>query len=243
MNPIRISGTTHRGFVRDRNEDAFGASGFVPAYEDGIVESVVVSLRSCVAVVADGLGGHPCGDVASRIAVRTVLEASPTGGDELVVAIQQAERAVMEEMDRLSGSQGMATTVAVAVLSDDGLLVANVGDSEVIDVLDDRLVTMTTADVPQDYANFPELASPYLTQFVGGVRSSGAAVPHLYSEGLRPGRRLLLCTDGLTLLVPRAEIADILSQEEGPVAVRLLVDEALRAGGTDNVTVLLVESS
>jgi serine/threonine protein phosphatase PrpC len=242
MTRFRISGATHRGTVRDRNEDSFGASGFDPPLDDGAVTSVVVPLGPCIAVVADGLGGHPSGDVASRIAVRTVFGAMPQGGEELVEAIRSADQAVTGAMSQIPGSEGMASTIVAVVLTDDGIAVANVGDSEAIDVLDGRLVTLTTPDVPRDFANFPELASPYLTQVLGGDPSLGEAVPHLHTEGLRTGVRLLLCTDGLTHLVPRAEISDILALDSGAAAVKMLVDEALGAGGTDNITVLLVES-
>ena len=75
---------THIGSVRGRNEDSYGATGLLPSQTDGDVVTTEIVGEPCMAIVADGLGGHPCGDRASRLAIEHLLAAKPTGSDELV---------------------------------------------------------------------------------------------------------------------------------------------------------------
>ncbi len=81
-----------------------------------------------------------------------------------------------------------------------------------------------------------------MTQTVGGAREPADIHPHLAVDELGPERRILLCSDGLTDYVPRAEIREVLERRHGPDAVEELVILALEAGGRDNVTVMLIEA-
>src|SRR4051794_38527098 len=101
---------THTGAVRRRNEDYFGATELSGSPVDGEAVSVVVRGRTCLAVVADGLGGHPDGDFASRLAVEHLIAANPTDPDGLVKAFHTANEAMYDEMLGPSGSLEMGTT-------------------------------------------------------------------------------------------------------------------------------------
>ena len=94
----RIWAATHTGLVRRRNEDCYGATGLPAVETDGEVVATEVLGEPCLAVVADGLGGHPCGNVASRLAVDHLLAAQPAQPDELVAAVHLANEAIYEAM-------------------------------------------------------------------------------------------------------------------------------------------------
>src|SRR5438477_2299076 len=132
MTRIRISATTHVGSVRRRNEDYYGASGLRSSLRDGEVVTVVAD-ATCLAVVADGLGGHPCGELASRLAVEQLLAANPTNPDALVAAFHEANEAIYGAMSREDGSVEMGTTAAAVLVMERGIAIVNVGDSAVFE--------------------------------------------------------------------------------------------------------------
>lgn len=240
--PVRISAATHTGAVRHSNEDYYDATDLRYSSVDGEVVSVVVTDGPCLAVVADGLGGQPSGEVASRMAVERVIEANPTDPDALIEAFHATNEAIYDAMSRDGGAVEMGTTAAAALLSVDGIAVVNVGDSAVFEYADGRLVQLSTDDVPARGGQLPGLPSSVVTQTLGGRRKLAAIEPHLYSDDSGVPRRVLLCTDGLTNFVTRDRIADALRTSSGCAAVEQLVQVALEAGGRDNVTVVLMES-
>lgn len=239
---VRVSAATHTGAVRHRNEDYYDATGLRCSSVDGEVVSAVVTDGPCLAIVADGLGGQPSGEVASRMAVEQLIEANPTDPDALIKAFHAANEAIYDAMSRDAGSVEMGTTAAAALVLDDGIAVVNVGDSAVFEFVDGRLAQLSTDDVPARGGRLPGLPSSVVTQTLGGRRELAAIEPHLYSNDSGAPRRVLLCTDGLTNFVTRDRIADTLRTSSGCAAVEQLVQMALDAGGRDNVTVVLMES-
>ena len=241
MTSVRITAATHTGAVRRRNEDYFGATALSGSSVDGEAVSVVVSGRTCLAVVADGLGGHPGGDVASRLAVEHLIASNPTDPDGLVKAFHTANEAMYDAMLGPSGSLEMGTTAAAVLVMANGITVVNVGDSAVFEFVDGRLVQLSTDDVPRRGGQLPGIPSSVVTQTLGGRRELVDVEPHLHTDEFGAHRTILLCSDGLTNYVTRDRISDTLRDSTGCAAVEELVQAALEAGGRDNVTVLLLE--
>lgn len=223
---------TNIGRVRDRNEDAALCRG-------GLV------------AVADGMGGHPGGEVASALGL-ALLEAAFTGRSlhELEAGVRAGNRAICGRAGTDAESEGMGTTLCAAgVLSDGNLGVVNVGDSRAYLWRDHSLQPLTedhsvTAELirrgeltERDAVDDPRRS--ILTRALGtgpDVEVDGSVHPAL------PGDRLLLCTDGLFNEVAEAEISSLLgaAADLGAVADEL-VQSALANGGRDNVTVALAE--
>jgi protein phosphatase len=229
---LRSASQTNIGHVRANNEDA-------------------VTSNDHVAAVADGMGGHPGGEVASSVAV-ALVEAAFTGRslDELEAAVRAANRAIWERADTSDELDGMATTVCAAGLTEEGnLVVVNVGDSRVCVLHDDSFTQLTNdhtvvaelvrrGDLTEQAAlEHPQRA--VLTRALGigpDVDVDGAA--HAVAEG----DRLLLCTDGLYSEVPGDEIAALMaSTADLQAAADSLVQRALANGGRDNVSVVVAD--
>ena len=195
----------------------------------------------CLAVVADGLGGHPSGAIASAIATDHVLAAKPAHAEALIASVHEANRVVVDSMSPDEGTVGMGTTIAAVLVHEGGLAAVNVGDSPILELADDRLVQLSTDDALIGRASLPGLPSTVVTQTLGGGRALIEVVPHVHTDDGSGRRRLLLCTDGLTNFVARHDIAGILRQVDPEQAVAGLVTAALDAGAPDNVTCMLVD--
>lgn len=159
MTTVHIVASTHAGSVRPIDEDAYGATGLAPSTADGDVVSALVSDQPALVVVADGLGGHPCGEVSSHVAVDALLAAEPTEATSLIDAVHEANAAVVAMMGQQSECLGMGTTIAAVLVHSQGIAVVNVGDSAVFELVDDRLVQLSTDDVPASSSNLPGLPS------------------------------------------------------------------------------------
>ncbi len=233
MGSDRVAGCTHVGRVRAGNEDAYGTT------ED-------------VWVVADGLGGHPGGEVASRIAVESVLTSlrDGTGGDP-VGALGAAYAAAADDIAARSETEpwlaDMATTLVVAVRDDAGeVYVANLGDSRAYLLSGDALHQLTRDD------NVAELllARGVLTAEQARVHPGQFSLTRALGLGDREPTvhrldaatgRLLLCSDGVNGELPDTEIARALGPGTPAQACDALVEAALAAGGSDNVTAVVVD--
>jgi PPM family protein phosphatase len=213
-----------------------------------------------VFAVADGLGGHQGGEVASAAAVAPLaaldgreLATTAEAAEALAAAIQEANSAIL---DRAAGDPslwGMGTTMTAAAVTADGhLQLAHVGDSRAYLLRDGALEQLTTdhtvvAELVRRGRLTPELAAIHpersiLTRAVGLDARVPVDTPDPLD--LRPGDQCLLCSDGLTEAVPDPTIAELLStDEDGNAACRSLIDAANEAGGPDNITVVLVRVS
>jgi protein phosphatase len=214
---MQVSARTEVGYVRRRNED-----------------SMLVDESIGVVAVADGLGGHPCGDLASQTAVASLRE-SLAGGPEdgvdggwLTAALLVAHRAVLAEAGDDPDREGMATTVVLAAVDAGQAIVAHVGDSRAYLLADGALRALT-----RDHG-----IGGYITQALGLDRVVAPDVVHV---DLSAGDRLLLCTDGLTNMVDDTGIASLLGTGDLTEATDALVEAALGNGGIDNVTVIVVQ--
>jgi PPM family protein phosphatase len=213
-----------------------------------------------VFAVADGLGGHQGGEVASAAAVEPLAAidgrefATPAEAAEaLVAAIREANSAILDRAAGDPGLWGMGTTVtAAAVAGDRHLQLAHVGDSRAYLLRDESLEQLTTDHTvvgelvrrgrltPEQAAIHPERS--ILTRAVGLDPRVPVDTPDPLE--LAAGDQVLLCSDGLTEAVGDPQIAELLSADtDGEVACRSLIDAANTAGGPDNITVVLVRVS
>lgn len=248
---IEAYGLTHPGKVRAVNEDAFLVDPALQAF-----------------VVADGMGGHRAGDVASRIAVEAVQsflsrsrnEAEctwPYGIDgrltvdanRLLTALKLANRKVFKAADASDDYTGMGTTAVAALVREDRVCYAGVGDSRVYvqsggmlaqATTDDSWVTMILAADPTLTAE--KVASHPMRHMLTKVLGATASVDVDVAERrLRDGDRLLLCSDGLHGTVGDAVIGEILSNTATVnEAVDRLLEAALDGPASDNVTALVI---
>jgi serine/threonine protein phosphatase PrpC len=216
---MQVASRTEVGYVRRRNED-----------------SLLVDETVGVFAVADGLGGHPCGDLASQTAVaslRDSLSGGPSDGADagewLTSALLVAHRAVLAEAGSDPDRHGMATTVVLAAVGERQATIAHVGDSRAY-----LLTGGTLQPLTRDHG-----IGGYITQALGLDRLVAPDVARV--SDLAAGDRLLLCTDGLTNMVDDEGIAVLLGRGDIPEATDALVEAALANGGIDNVTVITVQ--
>jgi protein phosphatase len=233
----RWAGITDTGKTRTENQDS--------VYPDGLGEG-----SSGVVAVADGLGGHPGGDIASRCAVDAVADA-PEGidGAELVGAAHDRIIArIAEALGERSELIAMATTLTVAVLSPTGPIeVAHVGDSRAY-LADGSNIVQVTEDHTHgmDRVVAGELSLEEAQQDPDwhvmsnwlGFESYRVAS---YRVPVEPGDRLLLCSDGLSNMLDDDQIVAILAVGAVERSAAALIDAANEAGGLDNVTVVVVD--
>ena len=224
---------TDIGCVREQNED-----------------SLIVTPP--LFVVADGMGGHAAGEVASEICVKTVAECAPKHADaeELGQAVEQANRDIITAALTGEGREGMGTTCTAAMLEADKLVIAQVGDSRAYLLHGGKLSQITRdhslmANMIESGQITPEEARfhPNRSVITRALGNDPDMVPDLYEIRVEAGDRLMLCSDGLTSMVEDADIEAIMNRVADPQrCAAALVNEAIAAGGTDNVTVVVANA-
>lgn len=230
---VTVTALTHRGAVRAENEDAIVAGPIVAC--SSMTHPAICTLPTnepVVVAVADGIGGQVAGDIASEHVSRRLAEVGPRlrSLEHVRDLLHALDEEVQDHAAQHAEFAGMGTTIAGVVISPVGNLWFNVGDSRVYRVDGTRLVQVTEDDSP------PGGSSSFITQSLGG-RFSGVITPHLGHEA---GTAWLLCTDGLTDLVPVEEIEKVLAGAgSDEAAVYALWQAAMGAGGKDNITVAL----
>lgn len=252
--PLEIAALTHVGNVRKRNEDFVLARRLDPPAPLG-----------ALALVCDGVGGYPCGDLASRLAgetfaetVRAALESpAPPSRDADFLALldraaQDAHDRLLERMTREPRSAGMATTLSAALVADGRLFTAQVGDSRIYRLRGGRLEQITDDQSPvAELARSGELTKEQarshpqrhiVSQTLGFARID--LQPDCRVETISPGDLLLLCTDGLPDSLEDAVLESLLLQSMSHSlrhAADALLEAALRDGGRDNITLALLK--
>ncbi|HEX6230733.1 MAG TPA: Stp1/IreP family PP2C-type Ser/Thr phosphatase [Actinomycetota bacterium] len=227
---VRAGVASDIGQVREANEDSYLAEE--PLF-----------------AVADGMGGHRGGEVASRLALETVQRLFEARSGSLTDQVEEANRAVYERSLRDPSVAGMGTTLTAALVEGDRIQLAHVGDSRAYLFRDGRLRRLTEdhtlvhrmvqeGEITEDEAERHPHRS-VITRALGvdpGVQVDEGSIQ------VAPGDRLLLCTDGLTGMVAEERIAAILAAVGDPQqAADRLVSEANGAGGVDNITVVILD--
>ncbi|MFZ5508972.1 MAG: PP2C family protein-serine/threonine phosphatase [Pseudomonadota bacterium] len=243
---LEVASLTDVGRVRTYNEDSLAADA-----------------GNGVAVLADGMGGHRAGEVASRMATELIAAglkrkladlqagASPHPPLQSVgEVLAETNRTIFQAARSHPGYQGMGTTLALALFHEDRVVLGHVGDSRVYRLREGRLQLLTRDDsLLQDQveaglvaaADAGESRNRHLVTRALGIQETVPA--HLREEQVRPGDVYVLCTDGLNDLVDDADIELIVSSLRAnlPLAARHLVQAANDNGGLDNVSVILVK--
>jgi serine/threonine protein phosphatase PrpC len=248
---LKAIGLTHVGRQRQHNEDAF-----------------LVADDAKLFLVADGMGGHAAGEIASRIAVDSISEfilhtkeddgTWPHAYDEhfgratnrLMAALRLANTRVLEAMRKDARLRGMGTTVVACLADDSKISVAHVGDSRAYLIRNGELSRLTNdhswvfeqvqAGMLTEAEAEKHPLRNVITRALGGALS---VTPDAAEVDAQSGDVYLLCSDGLTGMVPEDEILRIVSEHADlEKACQKLIDIANERGGLDNVTAILVKT-
>lgn len=233
---IEMGAASHVGQVRAVNEDSFLA-------------------RGSLALVADGMGGHACGDVASELTVRefdALADLDDLDPTDIHRALEHANAAILDGVSRDQEKLGMGTTVTgLAAVEYGGLphwLVFNVGDSRVYRLRDARPEQLTV-----DHSEVAEMVAagrisrhearthPLRNVITRSLGTDPAPVPDVWIFPQHAGDAFVICSDGLVDEIEDTTLADLATAPGSAIdAANRLVDAALNAGGRDNITAVVV---
>ncbi len=246
---VRFSGDTNIGLKRTHNEDSF----FLPDQDR-------------LAIVADGMGGHASGEVASKMAVETVAEHFRDTQDDgeitwpykldhsdrydanrLVNGIKLANLKIYDRAQKEEACHGMGTTIVASLFLDDKILIGHVGDSRVYRFRDGKLVQLTEDhSLLNDYIKMKKLSSddagkfPHKNVIVRALGMKESVQVDLIADPLKLNDVYLMCSDGLSGMVDDMGLASVLGDENDlDAACERLIHAANRNGGVDNITCVL----
>jgi len=242
---LRFAAGTDIGLIRDTNED----------YYRIIHES---SQDAYAFIIADGMGGHSCGEIASRMAVEyisDIVERSGSSlfsclniGEEIKKLLKEANINVFEASLSNPEASGMGTTLTMAVIARGKVTVAHVGDSRLYMARSGSLRQIT-----EDHSFIRELIKKgtltreeaeshprkhVITRAIGTSRELEVDILELEAE---KGDIFLLCTDGLTNMISEDEIYRVIIDNEPEKACAELIEAAKSKGGEDNITVIVIK--
>jgi PPM family protein phosphatase len=236
---ITCAGRTDVGVIRTGNEDNY----------------LIVADRG-IFVVADGMGGHAAGEVASEMAVRFVARelgslkglSDDQVADRMRAAIRGANGAIFQRTLTEHDKRGMGTTVTALVLYDTRFLIGQVGDSRAYLYRDGELVQLTKdhsyvqEQVDAGYLTPDQARShPYSNVITRCVGANSDVMPDIYLGTVKPKDLFLLASDGLTGMLEDPQLKELLSGDRMPQEqVDDLIKEANRHGGLDNITAIIV---
>jgi serine/threonine protein phosphatase PrpC len=235
---MQIGGWSRVGPLRARNEDAIG-------WDE----------RSGIAVLADGLGGHPAGDVASRLTVQAVLARARRGegvwleaGDAPQDLITRAHRALALHARRRPQTRGMGSTLVVACVGPEHVAIAHVGDSRAYRLHGGRLAllthdhTLAQEAVDQQWLTADEArTSPHRHRLTQAIGLDDAPEPDLQEYPRSAGDIYLLCSDGVSAELDEATLERLLvDSTDLEHSARAIVDAAQRAGSPDDASAVLL---
>ena len=237
---ISYSCLTHIGKIRSMNQDNYICDGkYLDADSGGSAAPLSGSLPCdppFMIGVFDGMGGEQCGEVASLIA--SECAANYTVGEK---PLEDLLKFCMTANDRIcayaeeNGVSVMGTTAALLAFTAREIALCNIGDSKVFRFADEKLAQLSV-----DHYAFPEYGrKPPLSQNLGIPAEEMVIEPYIEALTYRDGDVYLLCSDGLTDMVPTEEICRILTHEPFEAAAGKLLEAALNGGGKDNITIIL----
>ncbi|HEU4540478.1 MAG TPA: Stp1/IreP family PP2C-type Ser/Thr phosphatase [Jiangellaceae bacterium] len=237
---LRASVRSDRGRVHTHNEDA-----------------CLVDVERGLFAVADGVGGQPAGDVAAQVAVQrlpglidqALSQMREGANDAIEQAIVDLSEMVQAEAQASPELSGMATTVVMVLVTSDVAHVAHVGDSRAYLARDRQVYRLTddhslAAELVQSGVITDEEANthPFAHSITQAIGLPNTLQPTVQQLELVPNDRLLLCSDGLTDMVPEADIGAILTAgADMDETSQALIDAANAAGGKDNISVIVVD--
>jgi serine/threonine protein phosphatase PrpC len=243
---VDAASMTDTGQVRQKNEDSFGC------FEPG--DTQIQESKGFLYIVADGMGGHKGGEVASRLAVETIHSRYYASGSDdpaaaLAEAVQEANQIIFQKSQSDESLAGMGTTCTAMAIVAESAYFAHVGDSRAYLLRQGELRQIT-----QDHSLIAEMLRSGLiskedarthpqrnviTKSLGAqasVQVDTPSTPFAFEEG----DVFLLCSDGLTALAANEEIREALYAQTSAEACNQLIDLANHKGGTDNITVQVI---
>jgi serine/threonine protein phosphatase PrpC len=240
---IQFAAKTDLGRVRENNEDKFDF------YETD--DATLLATRGCLYAVADGMGGHAAGQIASELALKNLIfryydNPNDDVTSALTAAIHAANEAIYQIASAFHERTGMGTTLTAAVVVEDRVYIGHIGDSRAYLIRDNairqvtydhswvaeqvRLGTMTEEEA--------EL-SPFRNVITRAIGTQPCVEPEIFEERVQKGDIWVLCSDGLTGHLEADEIRLIASTQSPSEACRQLVELASARGGRDNITVIV----
>lgn len=242
---LQVAGKSDIGCVRSNNEDSFGYR-------------LAAGDREGILVVCDGMGGQPCGDVASDLAVKTLLQQFAAAGNHrisgpkfLAEAIAAANTAIRRAADGKAEMQGMGTTIVAALAENDAIAIAHAGDSRAYLLRGGKLQQITEdhsyvmEQVRRGIMSARQAETSALQNIILRALGTEDTVEVDFTEfDAQAGDLLLLCSDGLSKMLADTEIEQIILANPAAgidEACGALVSKAREAGGYDNITVLLAQ--
>lgn len=238
---MRYSLKTDKGIVRTSNQD----SCFVTVFDDD----------SCFAVVCDGMGGPKAGDVASQIAIKNISERFIAGWRNgismssvknlLTTAINAANICVYDAAASNENYQGMGTTLVAAVVINDDMVIANIGDSRAYLAANELKVLTKDHSLVQQLIDTGELSEeaaksfPYKNVITRALGIDEHIEIDFSEYKIGSGEFVLLCSDGLTNFVSESEILGIIKNNPVEAVAEKLINAANSNGGGDNITAVV----
>jgi serine/threonine protein phosphatase PrpC len=246
---IESAGLTDVGKKRKNNEDSLFLSDTQKLY-----------------VVADGMGGHLAGEVASSFVVETLWEYMKRFKDDedadeleqhdeslsleanrLLSGIHLANKSVFQAAQSKSAYRGMGSTVSTVYFTNNTLITANVGDSPIYLIHNGKIEmlsvphTVMAEQAALDPENAQQLGAEFMHMLTRAIGVNETVEPDISEIQCFKGDKLIICSDGLSNMVTKNEIHEIVNKERSEKACRKLVDLANERGGDDNVTVIVLK--
>lgn len=247
---FHYAGLTNIGMIRDHNEDAYK----LPTDD----KAGTLASKGHLYVLADGMGGHQKGEVASAVTIETVnseyyTTVTPLESSDPVEAIIEALTTAIEKANNqvMNATEGGGTTIVAAVLHDDSLVAMNVGDSRAYLLRNSELRLLSkdhslvrrlveVGKITEEEA----LTHPRRNVLYQALGQGSDVDIHISSEKLQVGDIVILCSDGLWGEVTEPEIKDVLQDATSPLAAaKQLIDIANASGGPDNITAIIIQVS
>lgn len=244
---VSMIAVTHKGNIRNKNEDNFYCSGL--GVNDGvnmhIVQKDYDTDKRLFFGVFDGIGGLGNGEIASSYAegkFKTYDEKEDVRSlEELLIEVNEYICCKKNELN-----QAMGSTAVVISVNEDMYELANVGDSKCFLLRDGKLVQITEdhtqAEILKKIGMENSDMNNVLTQYLGVPYEEFQIEPYTRKEQIKTGDMFLLCSDGLTSMVPEEKILEtLISKDDLNRKMNVLLQMALEKGGTDNVTIILLQ--
>ena len=244
---VKMGAKTDLGRIRENNEDKFDF------YEPE--DPAVLATKGCFYGVADGMGGHSAGQIACELALKVVIRAyyanpSPDTHASLRRAVEEANALIHDTAQMMTERSGMGTTLTAAVVREDMISIAQVGDSRGYLVRDGQITQITedhswvAEQVRIGAMSLEEAqASPFRNIITRSIGTASTVEPDITTHEMHVGDLFIMCSDGLTGHLAPHEIAAIAAEHSPSIAAMRLVEEANERGGRDNVTVIVARYS
>jgi protein phosphatase len=241
---IKLGAKTDLGRIRENNEDKFDF--FEPE------DPAVLATKGCFYGVADGMGGHSAGQIACELALKIIIRQyyanpSPDTHASLRRAIDEANSLIYDTAQMMTDRNGMGTTLTCAIIREDMLTIAQVGDSRAYMIRNGEI-----AQISEDHSWVAEQvrigamtleeaeSSPFRNIITRSIGTASTVEPDITTHELHEGDTLVLCSDGLTGHVDPREILSSVLAHSPSIAATRLIEEANERGGRDNITCMVV---